>query len=227
MYRISVTSLEKFRRYMNNVSDWDTEEALIETLKGLFTGNDKTKTGSAYHKIIEGDFSLVKESGIVYADGFAFSMEQALPALNFRAEHMGMVHEIPVSKIYEVGDINIQVSGRLDGVEGIEIRDTKTKYKTINFQEYMESCQWKFYLDMLQLDTFHYDVFEVKGFDSLPGTTPIFLPGVQFMPCESITCYSYSSMEADCHRLLNDFMQYIDNRNFYHLLKKANETSIF
>ena len=212
---------------MNNVSDWDTEEALIETLKGLFFGNDKTKTGSAYHKIIEGDFNLIKESGIVYADDIAFSIEQALPALNFRAEHMGMVHEITVSKEYEVGDGVIQVSGRIDGLEGIEVRDTKTKYKAIDFQEYLESCQWKFYLDMLQLDTFHYDVFEVKDFQALTGKTPYFLPDVKFMPVESLTCYSYSRLQTDCHILLNQFMQYIDNRNFYHLLKQANEPSIF
>lgn len=212
---------------MNEVSPYDTEEALIETLSGKFTGNDKTKIGSAYHKIIEGDFQLIKQSGIIYADDIAFTMEQALPALDFRSAHMDIVNEITVSKHYEVGDDIIQVSGRIDGLEGIETRDTKTKFRSIDYQEYMESYQWRFYLDMLELDTFHYDLFEIKGFQQLSGAAPFFLPDVHVMPVETLTCYSYSRMQTDCYILLNQFMQYIHNRNFYHLLKTANEPSIF
>ena len=53
MYKLSVTTIEKFRRYVVGASEYDTEQALLEAIKGVFTGNDKTRTGSCYHKIIE------------------------------------------------------------------------------------------------------------------------------------------------------------------------------
>lgn len=121
MLRVSVTTLEKFRRYMNDESSFDTEESLIESLKGLFIGNDKTRFGSAYHKIIEGDFYTSDEDVVIVnseANHFVFSMEQSSPAIEFKASHPLMVHEMNVSKVYETVYFPIQVSGRIDGIEG-------------------------------------------------------------------------------------------------------------
>lgn len=53
MYRVRVTQLEKFRRFRDEVSSFDTEESVIETLSGDFKGNEYTQIGTAFHKIIE------------------------------------------------------------------------------------------------------------------------------------------------------------------------------
>ncbi len=227
MFRISVTTIEKFRRYMTSASSFDTEQALIETIKGIFLGNDKTKTGGAFHKLIEGEFTSDEKH--YYADGIAFTKEQAQPAFDYKQQHLRMIHEVPVRRVYQVGEHTIQMSGRVDGMEGIQVRDAKTKYRAIAWQEYMDSLQWRFYLHMLGLNVFYYDVFEVRGFQELqPGKDSIqLLPGVTFRPVESLKCESYPDMYNDCLYWLRAFMEYIQNRNFYHLLKVVNETSVF
>lgn len=218
-YRVSVTTLEKFRRYMNEVSSFDTEESLIESIKGIFMGNDKTMVGGAFHKIIEGDYKNVK--GRVVADDVSFTKEQANVALTYKVQHKFMIHEISMRKIYETNYFPIQVSARTDGTEGLNVRDAKTKFRSPDYQEYIDSSQWKFYLDMLETNTFYYDLFEVKNFpESLHH--PIVLPKeVEFIPHEPLQCIRYETMLPDIMKILNDFLDYMHNRNFVHLLKPA------
>lgn len=208
---------------MADLSSFDTEQSLIDSLSGEFNGNDKTKTGSAYHKILEGEYEVMNNLVSVKADGlhFAFTMEQAIHGMNYHAEHDKMVHEMSIQKIYDTRFGPIQVGGRIDGIEGVIIRDAKTKYKAVTATEYMDSCQWKFYLDILEVDQFYFDVFEFKGFDSLPDQSPIILNGVDVIPYEPIPCLRYAAMQTDVAKLLNDFLEYIDNRNFWHYLKPA------
>lgn len=171
MKKVSVTTLEKFRRYLADASPYDTKESVIDSIKGLFTGNDKTRIGSAYHKIIEGRYeSMPNGSILTKADGltFWFTEDQAAPALFYKSQHNKVVYEMPVSKVYEVpGFLPIQVVGRIDGMEGIKVRDTKTRFRHVDQSDYTESVQWKFYLDMVGERQFFYDVFEFKNFTSI------------------------------------------------------------
>jgi hypothetical protein len=221
-YRVSVTTLEKFRRYMNEVSSFDTEESLLESIKGIFKGNDKTKTGSAFHKIIEGEFT--KEKGRIIADDVSFTMQQAKVALDYKKRHPLMVHEISVRKTYHSNFFPIQVSGRTDGTEGLNVHDAKTKYRSPEVQEYLDSCQWKFYLDMLDANIFYYDLFEVQGFGYVqkPGSELLLLnKEVEFIPHDPLQCIRYENMVPDIMVILNGFLDYLHNRNIVHLLKPA------
>lgn len=53
MYRISVTSLEAFRRFRDKHSIWDTEERLLNVLAGIKEPNAYAAIGSCFHKIVE------------------------------------------------------------------------------------------------------------------------------------------------------------------------------
>lgn len=210
---------------MAGVSSWDTEESLIESLKGLFTGNDKTRFGSAYHKIIEGEFIAHENEMAVIIDThiFIFNKDQFAPALNYRDKHPYMVHELDLRQVFQTNYGPMQVSGRIDGLEAMIISDVKCKFKSPDYQEYIDSCQWKFYLKMYGLDTFHYDIFEVIGFNEL-GKSPYKIdPAVRIVPHEPLVCHRYPDMEAELDTILNDFLSYINNRNFWHLLKPAVE----
>lgn len=224
MLRVSVTTLEKFRRYIKNASPYDTEEALVESLEGKFEGNDKTKTGSAFHSIIENpslcEFDARNDRFLI--DDFAFTQQQFGVAVAYRNRHPFLVHEVDVYKVYNVPTHGwITVTGRVDGIEGREVRDAKTKFRSPDFQEYIDSCQWKFYLDMLKLDVFYFDVFEVKGFKELPAEKPYFIPDARFIYHEPLRCARFLNLQDHCQSVLQQFMDYIDNRNFYHLLKQA------
>jgi hypothetical protein len=225
MYRISVTTLEKFRRYMCEESSFDSEASLIESIKGLFTGNDKTKFGGAYHELIEGKYQYA--GGLFKSGDFIFSKEQAEPALYYREQHPLMVHEMTISKVYDTLYWPIQVGGRLDGIEGIEIRDIKTKFRAFSVEEYLDSCQWKFYLDIQDLEVFWYDVFEVKGFDGLPNLSKQKFYSVydekkiKIIPHPAIHCLRYEGMDHDLISLINSFLEYMHNRNLLTYLKPA------
>lgn len=219
MYRIRVTTIEKYRRYITNASPRDTEEELLESIKGTFEGNDMTDIGEAYHEVIEGKAQVV-DDGVV-ANNIFLTASQIAPALEFRNRHKHMIHEIPVTKIYQTRFGDILVSGRIDGQEGLETEDKKCKFRPPNFQEYSDSYQWRYYLDMLGNNTFFYDLFEVQGFKGFGPGTPRTLPGVSFHAHDRLQCVRYLRMTDDCLAMLNDFLDYIELRNLWSHLKKV------
>jgi len=233
MYRISVTTLEKFRRYMADTSSYDTEAALIETLSGTFEGNDKTKTGSAFHKIIEDPSSAtpVKKDNKLWlvSENIAFPSACAEKALSFRNQHPLLVYEIPVGKIYRTKKYEVKVTGRIDSIEGKHIRDAKTKYRApSDLTDYTDSCQWMFYLDIIGLKVFHFDIFEVKRFKELKAAEDgiCYLEGIDIVYHDPITCLAYLTMNEYLHYLVEQFMIYIEFRNLFHLLKLAENESV-
>lgn len=229
MYRVKVTTLETFRRYMAGVSTYDTEEKLIESIKGLFEGNDKTRVGGAYHKIIEGDFQLI--GGEILAGNIIMTKQQAAAALAYSAEHPAKISEVMTDKIYETPRFGpVQVRGKIDIHEGLELRDAKLKFGRIIVQDFIDSCQHKFYLDIQQGIAFYYDVFEVRGFDKLQRVANGYrLPvKTQIVRQEPIAAHRYSGMEDDIDRLLHQFLDYIELRDLFTYLKPAiNEDIIF
>lgn len=219
-YRISVTTLESFRRFIAEASTYDTEESFLATLKGTFTGNAKTRFGQAYHKIIEGESSPYGD--LFVAGGLLFHKAQILPALQYREAHPHITHEMNVYKTYDTLHFPIQVSGRVDVIEGIAVRDIKTKFRKPIWQEYIDSIQWKLYLDILEANTFYYDVFEVKGFDD--NEEPTMYSDVRIMPHETLECVSYAAMQKDITDLLNAFLDFVKDRKLFGYLKPSVDT---
>jgi hypothetical protein len=226
MFRISVTTLEKFRRYMAGVSAFDTEESLIESIKGIFKGNDKTRFGNAYHELIEGKY-VCPDQDLYQVGGHHFSAAQARPAVAYKMNHLSMVHEMTANCVFKTNYFYIQVSGRIDGVEGAHVRDVKTKFRSVDVQEYLDSYQWRYYLHMTGLDYFFYDVFEVQGFDQackqelVFDSAKTFQYPIQVLEPVEIRCERYDGMQHELTTLLNDFLDYIHSRNLLPFLKPA------
>lgn len=214
MYRCSVTILEKFRRFMDNVSDWDTEASIIEALTGEFKGTDKTRLGSAFHKIIELPY---KENGALVVEGIKFRPEQAKPAIDYRNAHPIMVHEVPIRKVYSTRHMDITITGRADGVEGLNLRDAKCKFSYPGWGEYYNSYQWRIYMDMFQSQSFWYDVFQVIGFKS-------FNPDMTFegdiVAHEPFPCLRYEALESDVQGLIEEFGKFMTIKGYTKHLHK-------
>lgn len=230
IYRLPhVTTLEKFRRVLaaDDSNTWDTEASLLDSLTGAFIGNDKTAIGTAFHKLVEDGKAERTEiiGGNTYhlACGYAFTEEQAEVAFTYKREHPLMFCEVPVAKLYHTPLASFYLSGRIDGLDGATVRDTKTKFSSPDAQGYLDSYQWRFYLDMLGLKSFCYDVFEVKSYPKAginvpaPGTISI-LDGLKFVPYGEIKCFSYPTMQRDLYELLSAFADWLDSRNLWHLL---------
>ena len=167
---IRATQLEAFRKYIEQ-SDYAsyeiTEQSVIDSITGVFTGNFYTKIGKAFHKIIEegapkcekvdaGERTFLyysKEQKEPVPCGRSFDIEgdkvimdipQCKTALAYRGEYPNAFHEIRLYK--DFGDAII--TGCADMIDGIEIRDIKTKYSHPTDADYINSCQWKFYLQL-------------------------------------------------------------------------------
>lgn len=242
--KVRVSTLEKFRRYMASGEDdqYDNEASLIESLEGKFEGNDKTRLGSAFHKIVElpkvsreidGNLLVDINKDDQTGDPKVFVPSHIVDiALGYKAAHPLMVSEVPFSKVYHTGKYSITVYGKMDGLEGARGRDMKLKFGRPTPTDYMASYQWRFYGDMAGIIAFDYDVFEVKFFDRLTRQGDFYLPmattgrdkaprQIQMIPHEPITCVPYTTMHQDCVQLITEFLDYIENRNFFHLLKQV------
>jgi hypothetical protein len=224
MRRISVTSLEAFRRYISNASPFDTEERLLEVLSGAFTGNEYTRIGTAFHSLVENGIPAISESNdaqdaMIYGDTYNVWMDanQVQIALNYRKTIQGAIHEVPIGMDFPDGRFPIHVSGRIDLLHGNDIRDIKTKYSHGEAGDYIDSAQWRLYLQMTGADRFYFDVFEFSGYDKTKHGLDV--RGLKLTRTDPIECLRYGAMEQDNRQLVDEFREYVHTKNLYHLLK--------
>lgn len=226
MINLRVTQLEKFRRFIQEVSEYETEESLMETLSGSFTGNEYTRIGTAFHKIVEcGDVSEKhiignETASIVKIDNFSIILNKSHidMALAYKESIKGCFHEIRANKVYVVDGIEINISGGADVVLGKQIRDIKTKYSYLkSILDYIDSCQWKFYCDIFELPEFFFDIFEFKGYDKSKNGYDV--SGLTLVRHEPIHCIEYSGMQNDIQVLLTQFLDFVKFRKIEYLFQ--------
>lgn len=236
---IRVTAIEAFRRWTEQ-SEYDnfeiTEQSVIDSVSGHFTGNDLTRIGTAFHSIVESgspqyskapagirtftrygkpESEPVPEGRTFTVGGFPVTLDtgQCRTALRYRAEHPGAFHEVRESKDYGPA----VVTGCADMIHGTEIRDIKTKFFFVRDTDYTSSCQWRFYLDIFQADTFRFDIFQFQGYDAARhGSDVRGLPLTRRTP--AITCRRYGHMQQDLSVLLSEFLRWAQARRLMQYL---------
>lgn len=245
---VRVTQLEAFRRYMEqseNARFEITEQSVIDTISGQFTGNAYTRIGTAFHSVIEtghpkctripstsrsvrrlntdGHYEEVTETipaGRTFQiDGetIALDISQIKTALAYREEHPEAIHELRLYRDY--GDA--VVTGQLDMIDGLEIHDIKTKYSQPNDEDYIRSCQSHFYMELSGLKTFHYDLFIFRDYN--PRRNGQDVRGLQLQRYEPITIYYSPQMATSNRLLLTNFLTWASERG---LIKYLLKTSI-
>lgn len=244
---IRVTQIEGFRKYIEH-SDYDyfevTEQSVIDSITGVFTGNAYTKIGTAFHRIVEGNTEgVVKEpEGVRKFLYYGKEMEEPLPvgrrfdidgspvvldveqckvALKYKDEYPDAFHEI--REFMDMGDYVI--TGCADMIDGFTIRDIKTKYSPVKDSDYTNSFQWKCYLEMFGAETFHFDLFCFEGYNlEKHGMDVRGLTLSRYEP--AITCHYYRGMEEDNRRLIEEFVKWVKFRGLYDSLPEYNEETI-
>ncbi len=230
---IRVTTIEAFRRYIQQ-SEYDnyeiTEQSVINNITQEFTGNEYTRIGTAFHSIVEtGKPQCAKvEPGTrkflyygreqtepvpagrsfdIDGNNVILDVPQCRMALDYRNEHEGAFHEVRMFKDYG----EAIVTGKADMIDGLEIRDIKTKFSAPRDTEYTKSCQWRYYLDLFDADTFHYDLFIFDGYNiDRHGYDVRGLPLQRHTP--PITCYRYDTLTEDNKFLLQMFLDWINEK---------------
>jgi hypothetical protein len=212
---VRVTNLEKFRRFRDGVSSFDTEQSVIDTLSGVFVGNNKTFIGSAFHSIIEHG----KDINMLMADLKAhvrFSEKQIEMAINHSLSLQPFIPEIRQNKDFKTNFGIITLSGAIDVLQGNQIRDTKTKFSSPEYLEYFDSYQWRIYLSIFGLDRFYYDIFEFIGYKD---EMLLDVSGCGIKQHDPYECLRYDNLETDIIQLLNEFIEWVNFRKLQNLLK--------
>ncbi len=240
---IRVTQLESYRKFMEQ-SDYAnfemTEQSVIDNITGAFVGNEYTSIGTAFHSIVEsGNPTCVKipagERTFLYYGkhvseavpaGREFDVEgnkvrldipQCKVALNYRNEHPDAIHEHRMFKDYG----EAIVTGQMDMIDGLEIRDIKTKYSQPSDVDYINSCQSRFYMDMTELDKFSYDLFIFEGYKKEKHGMDV--RGLNLRRHEPITVYSYLGMTQDNTYLVKSFLEWAAFRKLTEYLINQNK----
>lgn len=213
---IRVTTLESFRRFRDNVTEtYDTEEKLIEHIKGEFKGNCKTEIGSAFHWLIEHRVITANDIPSFTKFGVYFSPTHQDMAYNHSVNISPFVPEIRKNKVFDTGKYKVEISGCTDVLQGNTLRDTKCKFSAPTYMDYYNSFQWRIYLSIFGLDRFLYDIFEFIGYKDEMVKDVSSLTLKQHEPFE---CIRYEKMEAEIITLINDFMEWVEFRNLQQYL---------
>lgn len=237
---IRVTQIEAFRRWIQQ-SEYDnyeiSEQSVIDSITQEFSGNEYTRIGTAFHSIVETGQPVSEKvsAGTRKFTYYGKEMEEPVPcgrkfdidghdvifdvpqckvALDYRAEHPQAYHEIREYRDFG----KAIVTGCADMIDGTEIRDIKTKYSVPKDTDYINSCQWRYYMELFNVTTFHFDLFvfndyklDKHGYD---------VRGLQLTRHDPITVYRYPGLENDNANLLNDFLDWAGTRNLIKYLLK-------
>lgn len=228
MKRISITTLETYRKFLAG-DEWTNQDAMIQAITAPFEGNEYTRIGTAFHAIVEHGEAVIEElpdmgKFQVIADGkypVIFNDEQIAVALKYRSKLPYAFHEEWVSRDFHTPSMDIYVLGRVDVLNGIQIRDIKTKYSPVKLEDYTNSAQWKFYLDLSGLDIFYFDLFEFKGYKKDKHGYDV--SSLKLQPYGQIECIRYEGMEKENQQLVEDFTDFIVKNNLTDYLKDKPE----
>lgn len=179
---IRVTNLDAFRIWKETEGlgmDW-----LMTRLNNETEPTDQMKAGTALHKALE--LGCEMECGSLVSGDYRFDFncecQVVLPTLR----------ECEFRKQY--GDIT--VIGHVDGLSGKLITDYKTT-ETFDPDRYMESYQWRFYLDMSDSDVFLYQIFILKEF----GPEKCY----SVRETHHLKQYRYPELHSDCQNLVDEY----------------------
>lgn len=216
-----VTTLESFRFWLHGQNEenemYNTEERVIENVIGVSVSSPKMSFGSCGHLIIEKPHANRTPTG--YQIGkFSFTDTQVAPLVRYAQEHPYMTREVPASKLYILPDFDLIVTGTVDALEGINIRDNKFKFSSFDMQEYIDSAQHRFYMDMLGMKCFYYDFFRVKSFEYPQDCVKAIIEDV-----ESLFIPWNDGMSEEINSLLTDFSDWVQTKGLTKYLVIAPE----
>jgi hypothetical protein len=196
----SVTNIELYRI-------WKSQEDLgLDWIVARLTApeaTEKMKAGKAFHAALEK--AQETEHYSVSANGYAFSFlcdaEMALPQMR----------ECSVTKNYA----GLLVKGRVDGIYGKAVSDIKTT-EDVDLDRYMESLQWRYYLDMTDADRFDWHIFQMREVRSNDPTRLYEVFGYH-----KLTQYRYVNLAYDCLKAAQEYKEFAEIH-----LRPSPETSL-
>ena len=187
--RVSSTDLDQLRYYRDDENNMELAE-LIARLKHLMPSSEAMEAGTALHNALE-NAEPGDHAGFT-ADGFTFSFDTdaEIDLLPMR--------ECKATRDYVFGDVTATLVGKVDGIHGKRIDDHKFTAK-FDPDRYLESYQWRAYLEVFNADQFRWNIFEAN--ESAPKNYII-------RNVHKLTMHRYPGMAADLERELGAFIAF-------------------
>ena len=120
--------------------------------------------------------------------------------------------------MYEVINVDGEdycITGCADILNGLHIRDIKTKYSYISDEDYINSFQWRMYLQLFNADKFTFDLFLFNGYKK--DKNGLDVRGIPIVKHDPIECLRYKDMERDNIQLISEFVRWAKSRGVYNL----------
>jgi len=188
MIRTSVTKLDALHLYQQGVIEF---EELVKRLRGETIETEAMQFGRAFHKLLEKIDEIEEKDTEI--DGNVFSANDILLIKNNLKYKPALgVPEIKDVKEYNVDGEIVQVSAVADLLVG----ETVVEYKTTRYfdiEKYINSYQWRFYLDIFGASKVVYNIFVFYN--------------KQLREVRDFTFYKYKDLQDDLIFLLQDYVK--------------------
>lgn len=186
MLRLSVTDLETLR-YFKSREDAPLSD-LLASLAHVSPPTRKMEAGKAmasfWEHAAEGPIDSAKSCG--WTINFCLDADVSVPPVReMKIEFPMLTPSGPVVLV-----------GKVDGFEGVTVRDQKLTEKLDVESKYLDSLQWRAYLMMLEAKKFVYDVF-VGNVDEYENVITV----NEYHP---VPFYTYPGIEGDVQRAVNE-----------------------
>jgi hypothetical protein len=211
--RISATTLESFRLFMQPEQEWMSEDELIASILGQFVPNHKVNLGSAFGRVLEDPDRYMAPGGFrVFVNGETFEfgrdvMEEPLSLIDRRG-----VFEAKAIARYGQND----VVAKADHLFGAELREFKTTLSSFDAEKYIDSCQWRFMVDAFKPAKVIYLVFCLH--EATNGV-------IELKSVEQLPLYPYPRLHADCADLVTEFGLYVKAKGLDGILRERQEAA--
>jgi hypothetical protein len=196
--RISATLVDSYNYWLKN--EYAKEESLIDSIKGIYRPGWQAEHGKGLHYIFEDAPDAHRsEDGKTYtANGVTFQAEDIEECLKY-VDRSG-ANEVKVTGEYDAGE-PVTVVTKADQLLNAKIVEYKSKWSPFDMEAYVESYQWKFYLENFGANECRYKVF---CFDKSKSGV------VKLKSIEEFSCYRYQGMRRDLEDILRQFVGYVN-----------------
>lgn len=217
MIRVRRSHLDKFRELVT------TEYGDQAELESAIRGNPSAPSwqalaGTAWHAVlatpekfcrVNRDLPAIHKDSCYYRvdDDHLFHADDVTKA---RAILGPGDFEVTRRKVYNIGNLPVEVEATVDHIYGLVVKDSKTRFGTLNPEDYDRSLQWRFYLDIHDCDVFEYHLWRMDDKEA---------PWFSLREHLSFSQRPYPGMVDELHRWLRDFVAWVMDRDLLQYLQ--------
>lgn len=200
--RVSASDLDAFRRFKASEDIPLTD--LLAQLRRELPPTPAMLAGTALHKALElveaGEFEALEANDHRFM--FADEVEISLPD----------IREMKVTAERQIGDVLVTLVGMVDAVQGRSVTDHKFTGR-FDPERFLNSYQWRVYLDLFDADRFEWIVYEAKEVDDRAFLVT---------DVHRLTAHRYPGMSDDLNRELSAFVDFAK----VHLMDEAAQQAV-